>query len=238
MLGRTQRIIILIAVAAIVLVIAASWLFPYDQYCQQSPPANKYYCGAADFLVFAAGVLKTYSDAITAVATAVIGVFTWTIYKVNRSQLAHSREVERAYVSGGVRIDFEQPRSGSQQFPTVQDLIPSGPIPRRLMIVVDNHGKTPAFIEDIAFESCAPGEAPPTPKYERRVADFWISPETIEAGTQYGILFEEGVGKVIYGRIYYRDIFRERHSIGFICQVGRREVSPWRGESREYTDWD
>jgi hypothetical protein len=38
---------------------------------------------------------------VTAVATIAIAWFTGTIWIINRSQLRHGREVERAYVSGG-----------------------------------------------------------------------------------------------------------------------------------------
>src|SRR4051794_11264854 len=45
--------------------------------------------------------LDAISPAITAIATAVIALFTATIWVINRSQLAHGRRVDRAYVNGG-----------------------------------------------------------------------------------------------------------------------------------------
>src|SRR5262245_22010984 len=54
--------------------------------------------------------LDHWSALITAIATALIAYFTKTIWDINRSQLQHGRQVERAYISaGGLRRFLPQP---------------------------------------------------------------------------------------------------------------------------------
>src|SRR6516165_5708632 len=51
-----------------------------------------------------------WSALITAIATAFIAYFTKTIWDINRNQLQHGRQVERAYISaGGFRRFLPQP---------------------------------------------------------------------------------------------------------------------------------
>ena len=73
-------------------------------------------------------------DAVTAVATVFIALFTFTLWWATSSLLRHGREVERAYVSGG------------------------GPLvdgdPNMLAFTVDNYGKTPAIMLEYAVEFC------------------------------------------------------------------------------------
>jgi hypothetical protein len=98
-----------LSVALFALLLASSQ--PFHSCIQE---ADKYYRGNAsqegvfDILV----VLKTFKSCIgvyileknaviTALATIAIAAFTGTIWAINKSQLAHGQQVERAYISGG-----------------------------------------------------------------------------------------------------------------------------------------
>jgi len=54
----------------------------------------------APFFALAA-FLNSHDAAVTAFGTVVIAAFTATIWLINRRQLKHARDVDRAYVSGG-----------------------------------------------------------------------------------------------------------------------------------------
>jgi hypothetical protein len=162
--------------------------------------------------------------------------------------LAHGRKIERAYVSGSAVIQSEP----VDDFP-----IPPGAVvlraddgiasknprkilkPRWLLITVDNHGKTPAFISDIAVALCPTNELPAIPEYlsAKRFADLRVSPGTVGLRTQFQFDFQQAGGKLVYGRIYYTDIFREEHSSGFILQVLSSTTGAF-GAAPEYTAWD
>jgi hypothetical protein len=71
-------------------------------------------------------------DAVTAVATAFIALFTFTLWWATWSLLKHGREVERAYVSGGGPLVSNNPNI--------------------LAFTVDNYGKTPAIMLEYAVE--------------------------------------------------------------------------------------
>src|SRR5262249_5556001 len=62
-------------------------------------------------------------DAVTAVATAFIAIFTLTLWWATWGLLTHGREIERAYVSGGGPLD---------------------PATRIFQLQINNYGKTPA----------------------------------------------------------------------------------------------
>jgi hypothetical protein len=183
----------------------------------------------------------TTHDNIIAFATVMVAIFTWTIWRVNRSQLQRSREVERAYVSGGVVIEWEE--TGEHK------MIPTGigfnatsvPItrPRWLIVTVDNHGKTPAFISEIAMTVCEVGALPGAPEYEtaKRLANLNVSPGTVGLRTQFVSDFKEAGGKLVYGRVYYTDIFRSPHSSGFILRVLSSTTGAAEAPSA-YSEWD
>lgn len=111
---------------------------PYRAYCDSKYP-NDYYCAAYGAAVALGTWVDVHNGAVTAIATAVIGFFTITIWKINSDQLVHGRRVERAYVkmshrppgvmfgSGFTRIDIE--------------------------LDVRNHGRTPARVTDALLSS-------------------------------------------------------------------------------------
>jgi hypothetical protein len=114
----------------------------------------------------------------------------------------HIPRVERAYVSGGA--------------------VGITNLPHHFMVTIDNYGKTPAFVGTIWANIAPENELPPIPVYERELAHFggqMLKADT--PGHPSGIvrLWDVVEGRVIYGRIWYRDIFRECHSAGFILRI-------------------
>src|SRR5262249_29744408 len=93
--------------------------------------------------------------------------------------------------------------------------------PQYFAVTVDNYGKTPAFIGTIWAKIVPENELPDTPVYDPpefgRFGGQTLKPDT--SGHFAGVtrLLDVIEGRVIYGRIWYRDIFKECHSAGFIC---------------------
>ena len=154
-------------------------------------------------------VMYEYREAATAVATAFIALFTLTLWwstrnlwNVTRIEAEHIPRVERAYVSGGA-TGIE----GS---------------PEHFAITVDNYGKTPAFIGTIWANIVPEDELPDTPVYDQPEFGWFggqmLKPQTSGHPTVVR-LWDVVEGRVIYGRIWYRDIFKQCHSAGFILRI-------------------
>jgi hypothetical protein len=163
-----------------------------------------------------------------------LGVFTFLLIPVGliqayilRRSVQHMRISERAHVSGGAN-------SGTT---------PDGR--RVLVIAVNNYGKTEATIGTVAATICEEGELDAFPGW--KVNDwaghvfvknwkgyvFWQT-----SGQRIDVVLPFQSGKVIAGRIWYRDIFKKQYSVGFLLKtddltaIGRRSF--W--EEREEKD--
>jgi hypothetical protein len=88
------------------------------------------------------------SNRITAIATAVSALFAGTIWWVNRRQLKHTRNVERAYISGGGPLAKDDPNT--------------------FIFTVNNYGKTPGVLTEYAVEFCPLNAIPSIPAYAKR----------------------------------------------------------------------
>jgi hypothetical protein len=177
---------------------------------------------------------------VTALATTAIAWFTLTIRDINRSELEHSHRVERAYISCGGFGEF------------VSNIITTStghPIQGRgftgaFQVHVNNHGKTPGETFRFAIEFRDANAILPTePVYGNFIRHHnWIGP-----GTQSRPLFSvpppENLRNpmVVYGRVWYRDIFsKTEHWSSFFQsfdgETGESQsIAP---PSRAYTDWD
>jgi hypothetical protein len=80
--------------------------------------------------------LDPWAAVITAIATAVIALFTLTLWDSNRRQVKHLREIERAYISGGGPLDANKLDC--------------------FLFTVNNYGKTPGVLLEYAVEFCPP----------------------------------------------------------------------------------
>jgi hypothetical protein len=94
--------------------------------------------------------------------------------------------------------------------------------PEHFAVTVDNYGKTPAFIGTIWANIVPEDELPDTPVYDS--PEFgWFGGQMLKPDTSghpvVTRVWDVIEGRVIYGRIWYRDIFKQCHSAGFILRI-------------------
>jgi hypothetical protein len=134
-------------------------------------------------------------DAVTAVATAFIAFFTFTLWWATWSLLRHGREVERAYVSGGGPLVANDPNI--------------------LAFTVDNYGKTPAIMLEYAVEFCPLNAIPPVPAYNAPNYQRTTYRDRVRPGTMgreiAGIRIPTNIPRPLlaYGRYWFAA--RQRH---------------------------
>ena len=174
---------------------------------------------------------------ITAISTAIIAGFTVTIYLINRKQLRHAREVERAYVSGGgckqviQRISRSaavntQPNASIFQQPDGTFIIVEATGDFELHI--NNHGKTPARLHHAQVGFCDAASPPAIPPDEIIFPQF----DNIGPGTQSRLLrlipIPQGrfTRTAVFGRFYWDDIWGRHWSSGFIYEIPGGPVLP------------
>jgi hypothetical protein len=215
----------------------------YGSYCN-GDYANNYYCAAYSVVIALGHAVQKYNGAITAIATFFIFIFTGTLYSTSRNQLRFSRKVERAYVSGGVSIDWRDTDKTEAKASGIGYVVSTVQDPYWLHVVLSNHGKTPAHANRIAFSSCRDDELPAPASLEADYSrsdhhlDEWISPGEKDRPINIGFDFQIVSGRIVYGRVWYTDIFGDSHSSGFIARVYSRSIGSYRADSPEYTAWD
>ena len=113
----------------------------------------------------------------------------------------------------------------------------------KVVILVNNFGKTPANLHEIAVSVSPEDQLPKASDlpadYERskRLVDLYIAPGTTRLPTKLTFELRETAGKIVYGRCYYTDIFGAPHSSGFIVKVLSSDTTPFEA-APEYTAWD
>lgn len=145
--------------------------------------------------------------ALAGIAAIQLFVFGWQGWQLKRT-VHHLAVSERAHVFGG----------------TNHATLTDG---RRLLVVtINNYGKTPASIGTVAATICAEGELDSFPGWE--VSDWQGHPfikkwKGYVFGTVHSqlidVAFPFEAGKVIAGRIWYRDIFKKHYSVGFLLKT-------------------
>jgi hypothetical protein len=144
-------------------------------------------------------VIATWVLGVIGFGTGVVLYFT---LRATQKAAEHIPRVERAYVSGGAPGIVGSPHSA---------------------VTIDNYGKTPAFIGTIWANIVPENELPDTPVYDPPEFGWFggqmLKPDT--SGHLAGVtrLWDVIEGRVIYGRIWYRDIFKQCHSAGFILRI-------------------
>jgi len=162
-----------------------------------------------------ASEINEYGDAITAISTAVIAVFTFTLWRVSRSQLKHSHKTERAYISGG-----GVPARRLEYIPAAVNPVQRSVLTGDFEFHINNHGKTPGELLLIAIEFCDAANIPAKPTYNPEHFHDWIGPGTQSRPMRWKPIPKDRPATAVYGRIYYRDIFGKNHSSGFIQSIG------------------
>jgi hypothetical protein len=164
------------------------------------------------------------SSAVTAIATGFIAWFTYTIWRVNQSQLQHARTVERAYISGGG---------------------PTGPVDgiRVFVLTAENTGKTPATLTDYSIFLRDRSELPAEPEYldPRHTPIVYIARIPPDHRTREVTRrpIPDGPNPIAYGRFRYTDIWDKPHSFSFILPLNAADNHTIVGNlSPAYTAWD
>jgi hypothetical protein len=138
-----------------------------------------------------------------AISTTLLWLSTRRLWQVTRVAAEHIPRVERAYVSGGATGVTDRPLE--------------------FAVTVNNYGKTPAFIGTIWVNVVPENELPDIPVYDPPEFGLFggqvLKPDTPGHPALVGRLRDVIEGHVIYGRIWYRDIFKQCHSAGFILRI-------------------
>jgi hypothetical protein len=174
----------------------------------------------------AAKAVDHWSALITAIATGVIAWFTTTIWIINRRQLAHSHQVERAYISGGGAPEVQEIDLGTEIIHGVMGGATTRHkgIERRqtgnFMLCVNNYGKTAGELRWVGFGFCDAQNIPASPAYQYRYRYDWIQPGDRGRPFLPIVIPTDRPATAVFGRFYYRDIFDRWHSCGFINEIG------------------
>jgi hypothetical protein len=176
--------------------------------------------------------LDLHHGFVTGVATAVIALFTLTLWWNSDNQLQHTREIERAYATGGgdylrdlVRAIVV--RNGKQVFE----------------VHVANYGKTPLFLSHYDVHSAKLSDLKSEAQVLCRVVDKVhafsdrLGPGHTKAIGEYEIPVGDDV---VYGSFWYQDIWREKdHQFRFILNLGATQTwSTVTGVHKGYFAWD
>jgi hypothetical protein len=136
--------------------------------------------------------------ALAGIAVLQLFVFGWQGKQLKRT-VEHLVISERAHVSGGANHAT------------------TGDGRKVLIVTINNYGKTQAFIGNVAATICKKEELTDFPGWE---VNEWKGYVFGPAPNQRSdIVFEYEAGKVIVGRIWYRDVFKKCYSVGFVLNT-------------------
>ncbi len=148
--------------------------------------------------------LDAISSAVTAIATVLIALFTATIWGINRSQLAHGRRVDRAYVNGGWGRHIDG----------------------KLYANINNDGKTPATVHHMVLAILPLAGLPSTPPaLPRTFVNYNLEPYKRDFFSDHVFVEWDGLHepeRVLYGRFWYTDVFEKEHESGFLLHIRPR----------------
>ena len=182
-------------------------------------------------------VLYEYRDAVTALATLFIALFTLTLWWATRGLLRISSggliDLERPYLF----VDFSRPVFAEGTIAVPNDLggytytIPKSIISVRYSLY--NSGRTAAILTQIRHNVVQTGSdetLPPEtdPSVGESDDEIFADGTAIEKTRQFAIDFDNRTappglnGVFLIGFVRYRDIFRKRHITGFCARLDRR----------------
>jgi len=151
--------------------------------------------------------------------------------KVSQDQIAHSHKVERAYISGGGAQEIEVVNRGTQTVRTAdgstmtidlgRENIPTG----NFVVCVNNYGKTAGELWEVGVGFCDAQNIPEVPIYDRQYRYDWIQPGDRGRPILSIAIPKDRPASAVYGRFFYRDIFGNSHSCGFINRIARPDES-------------
>lgn len=141
----------------------------------------------------------------TVLTLSTIGLWwsTRRLWKVTGIAAQHIPHVERAYISGGANVANRTLSTGHIQVDS-----------SRLVVTINNYGKTPAFIGTVAVatsDKLGPKFSGPWQRQEWK--GYVLPAPTRSLRPDVHCNYEQD--KIVFGRIWYRDIFMKHHSCGF-----------------------
>jgi len=164
--------------------------------------------------------VNEHNGGLSALASLMVAAFTFTLWLIASSQLRHARDIDRAYVSGGG---------------------PGNPPDGPFILTINNYGRTPATLIECAVEFCELTAIPSRPKYlardYKRTRSSGIYPPTAHGWDVAQIAYADKQlhEPVVYGRFWYKDIWKKPHHSSFILSLAATplpiNISP------AYTDW-
>jgi hypothetical protein len=175
--------------------------------------------------------LNEHHGLVTGIATAVIALFTLTLWWNSDNQLQHTREIERAYLTAGG--NYTRDKQGQ--------IVVTDTGKRSFQVHVGNYGKTPAYVshydvhfakvDDLRPETFA-RPVSPSRRHEDRLAPGGHTKAIIDIEIP-------GNEDVVYGAFWYQDIWKKDHMFRFLLRLGpERTWSNVTEVHEDYWDWD
>jgi hypothetical protein len=221
-------------------------------YSQADGTKNEY-CPAFHSVLFSFfGFLEDHSEAVTAVATLAIAVFTWTLWQSSEKMWGATKiAAEAAQKSADVIPAIERPyvfiKEMIAEVPAGQYAPPSHLLPRYGTVEASffNYGRTPANVAEVAIFVRILDHLP-TGADETHILANADTRSTIEViigpDKEWSLpsarciepISEFGVGKALYcwGYLKYRDIFGKVHPTYFCRQFDGKVMVPVGGFER------
>lgn len=185
------------------------------QLCTQDPNQKYPDCSAYDVVSYiilrATQIADAHNGLITALATIVIGIFTYTLWRTNVW-------LERPFVL--IEALHAKQREGEK--------LPENPNSWWVRFKWRNVGRSPAYIEECRVGLIDKDLLPKIPDYENcpiQSAQQTVRPDkffwTREIGAGEPIRMKDGkpVNFVVYGRLLYTDLMGNPHKTGFAVEM-------------------
>src|SRR5262249_37295171 len=204
MLIRTPVAVLLILFVGVAVFVWAESFSSSFQSCMEQQIDREGLALIISYSRCSARFVNEHSGGLSALASLVVAAFAFTLWLIASSQLRHARDIDRAYVSGGG---------------------PGNPPDGPFILTINNYGRTPATLIEYAVEFCELTAIPSRPKYlardYKRTRSSGIYPPTAHgwdvAQIPYG--HQQLREPAVYGRFWYKDIWKKRHHSSFILSL-------------------
>ncbi len=193
-------------------------------------------------------LLEDHAGAITAIATVLIGYFTYTLYQATdqlktlaKQQEKSTRIHERAYLFGGGPTRRQEPRQLVSKDWIFVDVDP----PDVVCMTISNWGRSTGFIkkvqwglcpkdkfrEDISVGKLIRGDLLPSETVQTVVKDDIYPPTGKDSIAYRHVSFKmtENIGKIFFGKLFFEDIFGDPHHSTFKLEIVTKGSEPLEG---------
>jgi hypothetical protein len=167
-----------------------------------------------------ASFINKWHAAIASAATVIIAWFTWTLWKsTDKLRDAGERQIAIADQMAGSANDANKRVREIER----ANLTSGGGSGEKIFhLDVGNYGKTPAYLLEYTVIICSADKIGPTPEYllpEHKRKQY---PDRIPPGAhkKIDLVAVPTIEKpVVYGRVWYQDIWKETHYFSFILAI-------------------